>query len=116
MRQLKKRSVNFERTFWCLQIYQKVLSNITDLSSYLYLSPPRIRNPLTPPSSNRGNLNIFLKTLQKTFQFKLKLKFNFKFKLKLNFIHKFPIQIPYFKSPATFQVNKKVNKKVNIKN
>jgi hypothetical protein len=92
--------------------YWKLADTEENTSSYLYLSPLRIRNPLTPPSINRGNLNIFLKTLQKTFQFKLKLKF----KLKFNSIHKFSIQIPNFKSPATFQINKKVNKKVNIKN
>jgi hypothetical protein len=41
-------------------------------SLYPYLSPLRKMNPLTPPSSNRGNLNIFFKKCFKYFQFKCK--------------------------------------------
>ena len=39
----------------------KLVDTEESTSLYPYLSPLRKMNPLTPPSSNRGNLNIFLK-------------------------------------------------------
>ena len=69
---------------------------------HLYLSLLRKSNPLTPPSGNRGHLKFFLKNTPKKPS-----------NLNSNSISNPNLDLN-FKYPATFQVNKKVNKKVHI--